>query len=550
MRRRRPYGGGPGTTRHETRRRLFLLTLALVAGTLPAFAHTEFIQTITTSLGDTETFWVQIPESYDPQVPCPLLIGWHQLGASHLEMKNATEFDEIAGERGWIVMSHTGVTSSHWNNHATQAHVVDVIRWLEERYAIDPLRIYMVGASMGGAAGMIFSNNHLNPAGPMVAAAASLSGIQDCERRFYEQGINNSMIAAFGGTPEQVPFEYHRNSAIVFADSTVSMHVNARHLPLWLTFGHGDSDQVWREHAEDLYAVMEPVADTVVLRESVYSGHGWGCAEERLICDFLQRFTLDPLPKAISINADAEGAWYWARLEMRNPLGDFARFDACHSTANLMASTAPAVSQEIRVRMIHNVAGLELDLASLEFPFEDDAFLVRWDAGDEGPAELALLGVPARPEAILKDGSLFAAWTYDESGMLVMTGDGEGEYLVFLDASSVDDSQRDGWRAFEHAFHAASIVRFDGAIPCLLPAGPALDWSLFDALGRRVASGHEAARAGDERAMLLLPNSLSSGAYLLRLQPNRADPLALGEMAAGSRASTRPGIVRRVTIVR
>ena len=85
-------------------------------------------------------------------------------------------------------------------------------------FPIDQRRIYMVGGSMGGGAGAIYANNHLNPNKPMVAATASGSGILDCERRFYEMDGNNSMIQWFGGSPIEVPFEYHRNSAVFFND--------------------------------------------------------------------------------------------------------------------------------------------------------------------------------------------------------------------------------------------------------------------------------------------------------------------------------------------
>ena len=65
---------------------------------------------------------------------------------------------------------------------------------------------------MGGASGAIYANNHLDPTKPMVAATASASGILDCERRAIEMDGNNSMIEWFGGSWEEVPFEYHRNN--------------------------------------------------------------------------------------------------------------------------------------------------------------------------------------------------------------------------------------------------------------------------------------------------------------------------------------------------
>ena len=111
----------------------------------------------------------------------------------------------------------------------------------------------MVGGSMGGAAGMIYSNNHLDPTEPMVAATASGSGILDCERRAIEMDGNNSMTEWFGGNWDEVPFQYHRNSAIYFNDFTQSMHFNLKYLPIYLDFGVSEPHRV---HAEEMHETV------------------------------------------------------------------------------------------------------------------------------------------------------------------------------------------------------------------------------------------------------------------------------------------------------
>lgn len=413
--------------------RLFASLAAAALGVLASgvLAAQQLEITIPTSLGDTdETFWLQIPEGYDPAEPRPLLIGWHQLSANHDEMRLATVFDSVADARGWIAASHDGPIPAHWTNHAAQSHVVDVIRWIEAHYAVDPDRIYMVGSSMGGAAGMIFANNHLDPSGPMIAAAASISGIQDCERRFHEQGINYSMIAAFGGTPEEVPFEYHRNSAICFSDSTASMHVNARHLPLWLTFGQGETDQPWRTHAEDLFAVLDGYADSVVLRESAFSGHGWGCAEAGLICDFLAAFRVDRHPRRISVQADEDGAWYWARLVRRGLPGTFGRVEG----------EVDAADRRIDFAMLRNIAWAAVDPAPLGLAPDAGVFRARWAVLDSLPAELVIVDVSDPPALILRDGLPFAAWRHDPvRRTLTLTGEGTAEYTVFPQSAALPE---------------------------------------------------------------------------------------------------------------
>lgn len=485
--------------------------LCLAAGV--AGAQWEFEHTIETTLGDTtETFWLQIPADYDPGVPCPLLVGWHQWGANHLELKYSTDFDEIANQRGWIVTAHLGVSTTHWNNQATQSHVVDVIDWIAERYAVDPCRIYMVGSSMGGAAAMIFADNHLDPHGPMVAAAASVSGIQDCERRFHEQGINHSMIEAFGGTPEEVPFEYHRNSAIYFADSTGSMHRNARHLPLWLTFGQGSSDQIWREHAEDLYAEMVTFADTVVLRESEFSGHGWSCAEEDLIADFLAGCTLATFPERISISADQEGSWYWAEVAMREPAESFARFEG-------------RVDPEhgwIFFTMVRNVARAALDLPAVGFDYDRGAFGCLWAIEDARPATLVFRGVSQEPASVLRDGQPHLDWDYDpQAAELWIEGHDAAHYLIVFDPAGLPGD--DGGEAVWGPVAAPREVHFDlrttgeGRVFYRLPAAGRVTLQLFDVGGRLYRSrdcGWQPSGAG----MLDVRCSVASGVYCVRMQ--------------------------------
>lgn len=470
-------------------------------------AAQEFVITIQTTVADTtETFWLQIPEGYHPGLARPLLIGWHQLGGDHLELKEATDFDSIADARGWIAASPLGAPQSHWTNQSTQSHVVDVIRWIEDRYSVDPSRIYMVGASMGGAAGMVFSNNHLDPKGPRIAAVASLSGIQDCERRFHEQGINSSMIEAFGGSPEEVPFEYHRNSAIVFPDSTESMHGNARHLPLYLTFGRGVTDSIWRVHAEDLYARMVPFADRVVLRESGFAGHGWSCVEETRICDFFEAQTLNSAPRRISVNADEEGRWYWADLRMRVPGDRFARLEA----------TASPATAHLDLDMIRNVAAASVELGPLGFPLNESSFTCRWRVVDAGPSELVFLGVTQAPATVTRDGSPYSDWSYDPgNGALHILGSGSALYQVWPEAASVigPDGSTPPPPALSPEPSLEAWWRPGEGVRYRAPGAGRVEWELFEITGRRLSQGATNERAG----LLPLERPGPSGMYFIRI---------------------------------
>jgi len=474
-------------------------------------AQQEYEITIPTTQGDTtETFWLQIPSGYQPGTACPLLIGWHTIYANHLEFRDVTVFDSIANARGWIAASHDGpippeqTAPCHWNNHAAQSHVVDMIHWIQERFSVDSSRIYMVGASMGGAAAMAFSNNHLDPQGPMVAAAASVSGIQDCERRYYEQGINYSMTAAFGGSPSQVPFTYHRNSAIYFADSTESMHFNAMHLPLWLTFGNAWSDSVWRRHAEDLYAVMEPFADSVVLRESAFEGHGWAAAEADLICDFFENFTVTRYPPSISINADEEGRWYWARIARRDTSQHFARFTGSLDT--LQAS--------LDFDMLNNVASARLNLLPAGFPLNSaEVVHLVWSIENGRIARLIFTDVQRAPLQIRRNASPYRLWRFFPATQeLQLQGEGNGTYEIFfpssspepLNSTSIGESVYAAWNSPESAVFSYP------------PSSTTLRWQIFDLLGRQIFSSETGMPPPDPRCFGSVAG-LPSGLYFLKI---------------------------------
>jgi pimeloyl-ACP methyl ester carboxylesterase len=259
--------------------------------------------------GDTvDTFSYQIPSNYSGTDSVPLLVVFHQWGGNE-NSSYYTEFDEEANERGWLYLSPYGGSANNYNHQSAQDFVEWAIIWLQNHYLIDSNRIYMVGGSMGGAAGAIFANNHLDPRGPMVAATASGSGILDCERRYYEMDGNNSMIQWFGGTPEEVPFEYHRNSAVYFADTPQSMHFNLQHTPLYLDFG---SSEAHRYHAEDLYNLLLGYNENMWIETDPIGGHGFSVMDEHHTCNWMEQYELVDNPLEIDVNLDEPSRAYWA----------------------------------------------------------------------------------------------------------------------------------------------------------------------------------------------------------------------------------------------
>ena len=270
-----------------------------------------------------DVFSYQIPENYNNLNTHPLLVIFHQWGGDE-NSPYYTQFDEEANNRNWLYLSPFGGSSNNYNHQDAQYFVMQEILWLSEQYNIDSNRIYMVGGSMGGAAGAIFANNHLDPTQPMVAATASASGILDCERRFYEMDGNNSMIEWFGGSPEEVPFEYHCNSAVFFADSTQSMHFNLKHIPLYLDFG---TSEPHRTHAEDLFALLQGYNLNMWIDFDPTGSHGFSVIDENHACDWMSQFELERNPEVINVNLDEPSRAYWVEAKNQSVEDEFIRVE-------------------------------------------------------------------------------------------------------------------------------------------------------------------------------------------------------------------------------
>ena len=294
-----------------------------------------FSQTIYTDYlvvsGDTiDVFSYQIPENYNPDNLHPLLVTFHQWGGNE-NSNYSTEFDEESNNRNWIMLSPYGGSSNNYNHQGAQDMVQGEIEWMMNHFNINSQKIYIVGGSMGGASGAIYSNNHLDPTEPMVAATASASGILDCERRAIEMDGNNSMIEWFGGNWDEVPFEYHRNSAVYFADSTQSMHYNLQHLPLYLDFG---TSEPHRTHAEDLYDLLRNYNDNMWIDTEPTGSHGYSVFDENHVCEWLSQFELENNPNTINVNLDEPSRAYW--LEVKGQFNDteFIRVNAIRNGYN------------------------------------------------------------------------------------------------------------------------------------------------------------------------------------------------------------------------
>jgi polyhydroxybutyrate depolymerase len=152
--------------------------------------------------GQTRTYRLYVPRSYQPGTPAPLLLGFHGAGSSGAQFESYSGFDTLSERFGFIAIYPQGLGDlSNWDtmpNSTDVPFVRDLIADLESRCYIDPARVYATGHSRGG--GMV---NRLGcELSDWVAAIAPVSG--DYEFSETCTPTRPVPVMAFHGTADPV----------------------------------------------------------------------------------------------------------------------------------------------------------------------------------------------------------------------------------------------------------------------------------------------------------------------------------------------------------
>jgi polyhydroxybutyrate depolymerase len=134
--------------------------------------------------GRTRFYRLHVPSSYEEGTPVPLVIACHGGGGTGRGMERFSRFTPLSEEEGFIVV-YPDAISRNWvdgredfkaRSHRDQVDDVEFIRTLidilEERYSIDPKRIFVTGPSNGG----IFSHLIGAEVSDRIAAIAPVIG--------------------------------------------------------------------------------------------------------------------------------------------------------------------------------------------------------------------------------------------------------------------------------------------------------------------------------------------------------------------------------------
>ena len=180
-----------------------------------------------------------VPATYDPNVPCPLVLSYHGAEQSSSINFDKTRFDLVADTAGFIVVHPMGTLQpdekfTHWNVDFWNSNTDDIgfsialLDSIEKTYNIDPKRIYSAGTSNGGFMSYLLACQLSN----RIAAIASVSGSLLPKMRDNCRPEHPTPVLQIHGTADSlVPYEEKQDWVIPAFDA----------VQYWVEFNNCDS---------------------------------------------------------------------------------------------------------------------------------------------------------------------------------------------------------------------------------------------------------------------------------------------------------------------
>jgi polyhydroxybutyrate depolymerase len=169
------------------------------------------------SSGQKREYLLYVPKGYDSAKPAPLVISLHAAALWPATQREASHWNKVADEHGFIVVYPSGTTLSGRGTgvlpfrawllrpeavaSSNVRFISELIDTLEAAYNIDPTRIYANGFSNGGAMAVALSCRLSH----RIAAVGTVSAAQDRPWSWCEDSRPVPLIN-FHGTADLVPY--------------------------------------------------------------------------------------------------------------------------------------------------------------------------------------------------------------------------------------------------------------------------------------------------------------------------------------------------------
>lgn len=206
---------------------------------LPSTPGRHRVEVRSSADGSLQPSYVYLPmKSAGRSSPAPLVVMLHTWSFDFEQSDSTVEAEAKA--RGWMLLVPN---FRGRNDHAdacgsrlAQQDILDAVRWVRARYAVDKRRIYLLGLSGGGYMTMLMAGRYPG----QWAAASAWVGISDM-REWYaahsDDRYGGMMRACFGGGPtesDSIRAEYRTRSPLAYLSPQLS-------IPLDLAAGRFDS---------------------------------------------------------------------------------------------------------------------------------------------------------------------------------------------------------------------------------------------------------------------------------------------------------------------
>ncbi len=179
--------------------------------------------------GSKQYYMEMLPSDFDQNKKYNLIIGLHGHGSDRKQFafdkrSECASFRMFAEKHNMIAVSPDYRAKTSWMGPAAEADLVQIIKELKTKYKIN--KVFLVGASMGGASVLTFTALHPN----MVDGVTSMNGLANhVEYTRFQEAIAKS----FGGTKTEVPQEYKKRSVEYYPEKFT--------MPIALTVGCKDN---------------------------------------------------------------------------------------------------------------------------------------------------------------------------------------------------------------------------------------------------------------------------------------------------------------------
>lgn len=158
--------------------------------------------------GSQQKYVELLPPKFDATRRHDVVIALHGHGSDRWQFIHSARGEcqglrDVAEVQHWIIISPDYRGKTSWMGPCAEADVVQIIGELRLRRRVG--RVFIAGASMGGASALIFAALHPE----LIDGVCSLNGTANMVEyeRFQEQ-----IAASYGGTKAEAPAEYERRS--------------------------------------------------------------------------------------------------------------------------------------------------------------------------------------------------------------------------------------------------------------------------------------------------------------------------------------------------